>query len=62
MGFFDRFRKRVTEVAEGADVEELTAEENTDEAAEALAEKGRIEAERAAAEANAAENSCGGAP
>ena len=56
MGFFDRFRKRVTEVAEGVDVEELTAEEDTDEAAEALAEKGRIEAERVAAEAEAVAN------
>ncbi len=55
MGFFDRFRKRVTEVAEGADLEELTAEEDTDEAAKALAEKERIEAERAEAEADAAD-------
>ncbi len=56
MGFFDRFRKRVTEVAEGADLEELTAEEDTDEAAVALAEKERIEAERVAAEAEAEAN------
>ena len=37
MGFFDRFRKRVKEVAEDTDIETLTAEEDSIEAAEALA-------------------------
>ncbi len=37
MGFFDRFRKRVKEVADETDIETLTAEEDSQEAAEALA-------------------------
>ena len=45
MGFFDRFRKRVTKVAEDTDIDELTAEEDSVEGEEALAEKERIEAE-----------------
>ena len=36
MGFFDRFRKRVQEVADETDLDELTAEEGTEEAQEAL--------------------------
>ena len=36
MGFFDRFRKRVQEVADETDLDELTAEEGTEEAVEAL--------------------------
>ena len=32
MGFFDRFRKRVQEVADETDFDELTAEEGTEEA------------------------------
>ena len=36
MGLFDRFRKRVTEVASEVDTDELSAEENTQEAREAL--------------------------
>ena len=36
MGFFDRFRKRVQEVADDTDLEELTAEEGTEEAEEVL--------------------------
>ena len=36
MGFFDRFRKRVQEVADVTDLDELTAEEGTEEAQEAL--------------------------
>ena len=31
MGFFDRFRKRVQEVADETDFDELTAEEGTEE-------------------------------
>ena len=34
MGFFDRFRKRVQEVADETDFDELTAEEGTEEAQE----------------------------
>ena len=34
MGFFDRFRKRVQEVADDTDMEELTAEEDSEEALE----------------------------
>ena len=37
MGFFDRFRKRVKEVADDTDLDELTAEEDSEEAAEAIA-------------------------
>ena len=37
MGFFDRFRKRVKEVADETDIETLTAEEDSEEAVEALA-------------------------
>lgn len=37
MGFFDRFRKRVKEVVEETDIETLTAEEDSEEGAEALA-------------------------
>ena len=37
MGFFDRFRKRVHEVAEETDIDSLTVEEGTDEADEVLA-------------------------
>lgn len=36
MGLFDRFRKRVTEVASEVDADELSAEENTQEARDAL--------------------------
>ena len=36
MGFFDRFRKRVQEVADETDLDELTAEEGTEEAEEVL--------------------------
>ena len=36
MGFFERFRKRVQEVADVTDLDELTAEEGTEEAQEAL--------------------------
>ena len=36
MGFFDRFRKRVQEVADETDFDELTAEEGTEEAEEVL--------------------------
>ena len=36
MGFFDRFRKRVQEVADETDLEELTAEADSDEVQEAL--------------------------
>ena len=35
MGFFDRFRKRVQEVADETDLDQLTAEEGTEEAVEA---------------------------
>jgi len=37
MGFFDRFKKRVKEVADETDLDELTAEEGTQEAEEAVA-------------------------
>ena len=37
MGLFDRFKRRVQEVAEDVDSEELTAEEGTQEAEEAIA-------------------------
>ena len=37
MGFFDRFRKRVKEVAEDTDLESLTVEEDSAEGIEALA-------------------------
>ena len=37
MGFFDRFRKRVKEVVDETDLDELTAEEGTQEAEEAVA-------------------------
>ena len=36
MGFFERFRKRVQEVADETDLDELTAEEGTEEAQEKL--------------------------
>jgi len=62
MGFFDRFRKRVTEVAEGADLDELTAEADTEEAAAALAEKSRIEEGRAIAELEAQTTSSDASP
>ena len=37
MGFFDRFKKRVKEVADETDMDALTAEEGTQEAEEAIA-------------------------
>ena len=37
MGFFDRFKKRVKEVVDETDLDELTAEEGTQEAEEAVA-------------------------
>ena len=44
MGFFERFRKRVQEVADVTDLDELTAEEGTEEAAEGRnEEKQRVE-------------------
>ncbi len=36
MGFFDRFKKRVQEVADETDLDALTAEEGTQEAEEAI--------------------------
>ena len=38
MGFFDRFRKRVKEVADDTDLDALTAEEGTEEAEQAITE------------------------
>ena len=38
MGFFDRFRKRVKEVADDTDLDALTAEEGTEEAEQAIIE------------------------
>lgn len=52
MGFFDRFRKRVKQVADETDIDDLTADEDSDEAKQALAEREQIklkqEAEAAA--------------
>jgi fused signal recognition particle receptor len=39
VGFFDRFKKRVKEVAEETDLDSLTVEEDSDEAQEALAKR-----------------------
>jgi fused signal recognition particle receptor len=43
MGFFDRFRKRVKEVADDTDLDELTADEDSEEAAEAIAAAEKIQ-------------------
>ena len=48
MGFFDRFRKRVKEVAEDTDLDELTAPEDSDEAQQALAQREQIKLEQVA--------------
>jgi len=42
MGFFDKFRKRVKEVADDADIDALTADEESEEAAAAIAEGERL--------------------
>ena len=42
MGFFDRFRKRVQEVADDADLDDLTADADSVEAQEALAKRREI--------------------
>ena len=39
MGLFDKFRKRVNKAAEGADIDALSADEESEEAQEALAEQ-----------------------
>ena len=38
MGFFDRFRKRVKEVADDTDLDALTAEEGSEEAEQTISE------------------------
>ncbi len=43
MGFFDRFRKRIKEVADDIDVDSLTADEESEEAQAALIEREEIE-------------------
>ena len=50
MGLFDVFRKRVKEVAENTDEDELSAPEESDEAEAALAEREQLEQETAEAE------------
>lgn len=47
MGFFDRFKKKVKEVAESTDLESLTAEEGSDEAEKAIASGEQLRAQRA---------------
>ena len=46
MGFFDRFRKRIKEVADDADIESLTAEEDSEEAQAAIAKREESELQR----------------
>ena len=46
MGFFDRFKKRIKEVADDTDIESITAEEDSEEALAALAKKEAAESQR----------------
>ena len=46
MGFFDRFRKRIKEVADDADIESLTADEDSEEAKVAIAKREESELQR----------------
>ncbi len=46
MGFFDRFKKRIKEVADDTDIESITAEEDSEEAQAALAKKEAAESQR----------------
>jgi|TARA_B110000881_G_C18603105_1_gene537075 fused signal recognition particle receptor len=48
MGFFDRFRKRVKEVADDTDLDSLTADEDSEEAQEAIATRQQIKEEQEA--------------
>ena len=43
MGFFDRFRKRIKEVADDTNIDSITAEEDSEEAKAALTKRGEIE-------------------
>ncbi|HIA24685.1 MAG TPA: signal recognition particle-docking protein FtsY [Candidatus Poseidoniales archaeon] len=46
MGFFDRFRKRVKEVADDTDLDSLTVDEDSEEAQEAIAKRQQIKEEQ----------------
>ena len=48
MGFFDRFRKRVKEVADDTDIDSLTVDEESEEAQEAIAKRQQIKEEQEA--------------
>ena len=48
MGFFDRFRKRVKEVADDTDIDSLTVDEESVEAQEAIAKRQQIKEEQEA--------------
>ena len=48
MGFFDRFRKRVKEVADDTDIDSLTVDEESEEAQEAIAKRQQIKEQQEA--------------